>query len=121
MAKLGICRDFIHNSSRTICRSNNGLFSHRLKTTSAPAAASKMAFGVGNGSNETTVLEGKVTVGDSERATPAEDGTMSSGLDLAFCDSREAYKSKTTIEVARALLVFKLCQFDSLVTYNREV
>ena len=40
---------------------------------------------------------------------------------LEFMDAEEAYRSKTTWEIFRGLFVLKMCQFDSLVTYNKEV
>lgn len=36
-------------------------------------------------------------------------------VDLTFENAREAYRSKTTSELARALLVFKLCSVNYLV------
>ena len=42
-------------------------------------------------------------------------------IHLEFMDAKEAYRSKTTWEIFRALFVLKMCQFDALVTYNKEV
>uniref|UniRef100_A0A4W4GVX1 Proline dehydrogenase n=1 Tax=Electrophorus electricus TaxID=8005 RepID=A0A4W4GVX1_ELEEL len=38
-----------------------------------------------------------------------------------FDNTREAYKSKTTLELLRSLLVFKLCTFDFVVDKNKEL
>ena len=40
-------------------------------------------------------------------------------IHLEFMDAKEAYRSKTTWEIFRALFVLKMCQFDALVTYNK--
>jgi hypothetical protein len=42
-------------------------------------------------------------------------------IDLSFCSGQEAYRSKTTGELARALLVFNLCSVDVLINYNKQV
>lgn len=38
-----------------------------------------------------------------------------------FEQTREAYKSKDSLELLRSLVVFKLCSFDFLVDKNKEV
>ena len=40
---------------------------------------------------------------------------------FSFDDSKNAYRSKTSLEIVRALVVFKLCSFDFLVNKNKEV
>ncbi|XP_077995229.1 proline dehydrogenase 1, mitochondrial-like [Glandiceps talaboti] len=42
-------------------------------------------------------------------------------LDLHFTNAEESYKSKTTAEILRALLVFKLCSFNFLVDKNKQL
>lgn len=42
-------------------------------------------------------------------------------LDLTFCDHEAAFKSKTTWEVLRALLVFQMCGIQSLVDNNEKL
>lgn len=53
-------------------------------------------------------------------ASPHDDNKRDS-LDLTFCDHEAAFKSKTTSEVLRALLVFKLCGVPYLVKNNEQV
>lgn len=40
---------------------------------------------------------------------------------LSFNDGRNAFRSKTTWEMIRALAIFRLCSFDFLVNRNKEV
>lgn len=40
---------------------------------------------------------------------------------LSFNDGRNAFRSKTTWEIIRALAIFRLCSFDFLVNRNKEV
>lgn len=42
-------------------------------------------------------------------------------VNVDFDNTREAYKSKTNIELLRSLLVFRLCAIDTLVEKNKEV
>lgn len=40
---------------------------------------------------------------------------------FSFNDGKNAFRSKTTWEIIRALAVFRLCSFDFLVNRNKEV
>ena len=40
---------------------------------------------------------------------------------LDFDDSKQAFKSKTTWEIFRALTVFRLCSIDMIVSRNKKV
>lgn len=40
---------------------------------------------------------------------------------ISFNDGKSAYRSKTTFEIFRALLVFRLCSFNFLVDNNLKV
>ena len=42
-------------------------------------------------------------------------------LDLTFSNTKEAYKSKTTWELMRALLVLKLSSYDFLINNHQKV
>lgn len=54
----------------------------------------------------------------------AEDGHSNcpkEQLDLSFTNTRNAYKSKTTFELLRAMLVLKLSSYDILVKNHKKV
>lgn len=42
-------------------------------------------------------------------------------ISVDFEQTREAYKSKDSLELLRSLVVFKLCSYDFLVDKNKEV
>ena len=42
-------------------------------------------------------------------------------LDLTFEDSKTAFKSKTTLELMRGLLVFQLCSINFLIENQKTV
>lgn len=50
---------------------------------------------------------------------PGTGGTHSADVD--FEQTREAYKSRDSLELLRSLVVFKLCSYDFLVDKNKEV
>lgn len=52
---------------------------------------------------------------------PPHDNNHRDPLDLTFCDHEAAFRSKTTTEVLRALLVFKMCGVNYLVKNNEQV
>ncbi|XP_041856581.1 proline dehydrogenase 1, mitochondrial [Melanotaenia boesemani] len=51
------------------------------------------------------------------------DGTVSAANNMSvdFEQTREAYKSKDSLELLRSLVVFKLCSYDFLVDKNQEI
>ncbi|KAG7175761.1 Proline dehydrogenase 1-like 2 [Homarus americanus] len=53
--------------------------------------------------------------------TASHDNEKKDPLDLTFCDHESAFKSKTTWEVLRALLVFQMCGIQPLVKNNEKV
>ncbi|KAH1011069.1 hypothetical protein HUJ04_000511 [Dendroctonus ponderosae] len=42
-------------------------------------------------------------------------------LDLSFEDARAAFKSKTNWELLRALVVYQMCSYETIVTNNMRV
>jgi len=59
--------------------------------------------------------------GHSEAVSRPLDDAGHPYVDLSFSNGREAYRSKTTGELCRALLVFNLCSVPTLITHNRQV
>ncbi len=54
-------------------------------------------------------------------ATPSGTGRRVDPLDLSFRNHEAAFKSKTTLEVLRALIVFKFCSIRVLVDNSDRV
>ncbi|XP_061529440.1 proline dehydrogenase 1, mitochondrial isoform X1 [Phycodurus eques] len=57
---------------------------------------------------------------DSEGRS-AISGRASGGISVDFEQTREAYKSKDSLELLRSLLVLKMCSYDFLVEKNQEI
>lgn len=53
--------------------------------------------------------------------TQEEHVSFSNNISIDFEQTKEAYKSKDTLELLRSLVVFKLCSYDILVDSNKEV
>ncbi|KAJ8415312.1 hypothetical protein AAFF_G00422920 [Aldrovandia affinis] len=53
--------------------------------------------------------------------TKNTNASQTSKIAIDFDNTKEAYKSKDTIELLRSLLVFKLCSYDFLVDKNKEL
>ncbi|XP_057687716.1 proline dehydrogenase 1, mitochondrial [Corythoichthys intestinalis] len=51
----------------------------------------------------------------------AVSGRPSSGISVDFEQTREAYKSKDSLELLRSLVVLKMCSYDFLVDKNQEI
>ncbi|CAL8327708.1 unnamed protein product [Arctogadus glacialis] len=49
------------------------------------------------------------------------DACPAAGVSVDFEHTREAYKSKDSLELLRSLVVFKLCSYDILVDKNKEI
>lgn len=58
---------------------------------------------------------------DSEEGRGDCSGRASGGVFVDFEHTREAYKSKDSLELLRSLMVLKMCSFDFLVDKNQEV
>ncbi|XP_051749927.1 proline dehydrogenase 1, mitochondrial isoform X3 [Ctenopharyngodon idella] len=53
--------------------------------------------------------------------TQEEHVSFSNKISIDFEQTKEAYKSKDTLELLRSLVVFKLCSYDILVDKNKEI
>ncbi|XP_070573304.1 proline dehydrogenase 1, mitochondrial-like isoform X2 [Ptychodera flava] len=62
-----------------------------------------------------------VKIDSEERQAFVQREAREKTVDLEFSNAQEAYKSKTTFEIFRALFVFKMCTYDLLVDYNKEL
>lgn len=92
------------------------LFSRRLRSTvtSAPATHREPREDVNSRLGAKYVPE---SAGESGRG----DINSPNKISVNFDQTREAYKSKDTLELLRSLVVFKLCSYDFLVDKNQEV
>ncbi|XP_055996858.1 proline dehydrogenase 1, mitochondrial-like isoform X2 [Ostrea edulis] len=62
-----------------------------------------------------------VTVDDDSAVKHVPADSQLPALDLSFNSSKEAYRSKSTAEIARALFVFNMCSIPFLVNHNKTV
>lgn len=56
-----------------------------------------------------------------ESVNSSEHESFNNKISIDFELTREAYKSKDTLELLRSLVVFKLCSYDILVDKNKEI
>lgn len=95
------------------------LFSRRLRSTvtSVPATHREPREDVNSRLGAKHVLE---SAGEPRRG--GRGGINSANkISVNFDQTRDAYKSKDTLELLRSLVVFKLCSYDFLVDKNQEV
>lgn len=72
-------------------------------------------------SKSTPASASLVHEGDRVVATSADDPVSRDPLDLTFSDHEAAFKSKSNLELLRAVLVFQLCSIKPLVENNDKV
>ncbi|XP_061134993.1 proline dehydrogenase 1, mitochondrial isoform X1 [Syngnathus typhle] len=65
--------------------------------------------------------QGQHTQVDAGGRLNGASGRASGGICVDFEQTREAYKSKDSLELLRSLLVLKMCSFDFLVEKNQEI
>lgn len=58
---------------------------------------------------------------DSGSSYGSDSGSGATKICIDFDQTKEAYKSKNSLELLRSLVVFKLCSYDFLVDRNKEV
>ncbi|XP_043090194.1 proline dehydrogenase 1, mitochondrial isoform X2 [Puntigrus tetrazona] len=95
------------------------LFGARLRSTAAAASTQPKELKTEDAAldRSCTVVEKPCDVDLFSGKAHAERQRIS----VNFDNTREAYKSKDTLELLRSLLVFKLCTFDFLVDKNKEL
>lgn len=93
----------------------------RAKSTSSPTAVGYVSSSVA----EAEQHDGRhfeIDHYDIKRFLPAEViNRRKDELDLSFQDHNAAYKSKSTLEVVRALFVFRMCGINTLVDNNEKL
>ncbi|KAL0194025.1 hypothetical protein M9458_012321, partial [Cirrhinus mrigala] len=57
---------------------------------------------------------------EEEPSVSRQHVSFSNKISIDFEQTKEAYKSKDTLELLRSLVVFKLCSYDILVDNNKE-
>ena len=72
-------------------------------------------------STKSLYQESMAADGDTATKHTNSTGDQQHSLDLSFCNSKEAYRSKTTAEIARGLFVFNMCSIPFLVNHNKTV
>lgn len=90
-----------------------------VKLKSASAASPKPA--PENIGDISTVSKDDLELVHHDHEAGTGPSSSSRSLDLSFSESEIAYRSKTTLELMRSVMVLKLCQFDFLVKYNKQV
>lgn len=63
----------------------------------------------------------EAVLGHEQRDDNCESQNPKDPLDLTFSDTKQVYKSKTSYELARALVVLKLSSFDFLINNHKKV
>lgn len=99
------------------------IFPRRARSTVTSASATQAhtnrrtgggGGGSGRSSEQDVPAQSECAAGQPGRTGP---GVVS----VSFDQTREAYKSKDSVELLRSLVVFKLCSYDFLVDRNQEV
>ena len=72
-------------------------------------------------STKSLYQESMTADGDTTTKHTNSTGDQQHSLDLSFCNAKEAYRSKTTGEIARGLFVFNMCSIPFLVNHNKTV
>ncbi|XP_069034229.1 proline dehydrogenase 1, mitochondrial [Embiotoca jacksoni] len=96
------------------------LFTRRLRSTvtSASATRPQQEDDVRTSAPARSQRPGQSGREDGPGSTP---GTAADEISVDFEQTREAYKSKDSLELLRSLVVFKLCSSDFLVDQNKEI
>ncbi|XP_022342294.2 proline dehydrogenase 1, mitochondrial-like isoform X1 [Crassostrea virginica] len=72
-------------------------------------------------STKSLYQESMTADGDTTTKHTNSTGDQQHSLDLSFCNAKEAYRSKTTGEIARGLFVFNMCSIPFLVNHNKTI
>lgn len=90
----------------------------RLRSTVTPTSTAQTGHG-GARSRGGSERPGRSRTGGGQRGGTA--AAAANEISVDFEQTREAYRSKDSLELLRSLVVFKLCSYDFLVDKNKEV
>ena len=107
---------------RSLCSSLNAISSRRITRFNFLGTSSQnLKIQLSGVRNKSTPASASL-VHEGDRIVSTDDAeTTHDPLDLTFCDHEAAFKSKTSMEILRAILVFQLCSVKSLVDNNKKV
>lgn len=115
MYATGMNRSFAQwNRVLFLCNSRLGSQHHGIgnRNLSSPPAPTTLSVGLEKRQSDIS--------NDSKTAVPS-DSKRRDPLDLSFNNAEAAFRSKTTLQVLRAYLVFTLCSSNYLVENNMKV
>ncbi|XP_026198018.1 proline dehydrogenase 1, mitochondrial [Anabas testudineus] len=96
------------------------LLSSRGRRSGAPGAAPRTERR-GDAGRRAAALHDSARSRQPGRREAESTGTAADEVSVDFDQTREAYKSKGSLELLRSLVVFKLCSYDFLVDKNKEI
>ncbi|XP_072044033.1 proline dehydrogenase 1, mitochondrial-like isoform X2 [Amphiura filiformis] len=125
----GICRVLTQNLSRNARIVSNLNYPIGMRTKSAAAQPNIVVENeekdvTSTGGNDHVSSRAKIVVSSPPNIHDIQKlggHGQPNTIQLEFIDAKEAYRSKTTWEIFRAIVVLRMCQFDALVTYNKEI
>lgn len=102
-----------------MAKSVKSLRSKLLFNGGSPNAVRSLVFLTRSSSHSVADVSRTATISpERDRITASSEQPLRS---LSFNDGRNAFRSKTTWEIIRALAIFRLCSFDFLVNRNKEL
>lgn len=115
------CAEFIQAASSRyeMAKSVKSLRSKLLFNGGSPNAVRSLVFLTRSSSHSVADVSRTATISpERDRIAASSEQPL---RNFSFNDGRNAFRSKTTWEIIRALAIFRLCSFDFLVNRNKEV
>ena len=115
------CAEFIQAAGlrSEMAKSVRSLRSKLLFNGGSPNAVRSLVFLTRSSSHSVAEVSRTATI--SPEREQIVDSSEQPLHGLSFSDGKNAFRSKTTWEIIRALAIFRLCSFDFLVNRNKEV